>query len=284
MNDYDSGITFVSRLGLKVRVQKVNNERSSFANSATRLKSTSIGLAPTPWQLRGRGYLMFFRFSVDQQKRRSFLSRSQQARLEGGLSTVLLLDHQDSSVGSHQELLYIPGKLPCAGEQLSTFSKAYSSSQEAIDGARLHWGITKEAACFDFDADPTEFIHDDHSMVVAEKTTHFISVKKGSSNVLATGLRAYGPSFGLSSRFLPKSLLRMGQSLNNQSFVFQPELQARARLVHVDSLFINPTLFPDVRLARLVGCLQLNNLNMTYPLAQIDTIEHLIPGIAHKHA
>jgi len=262
----------------------VNNERSAFADSATRLKSTSIGLAPTPWQLRGRGYLMIFRFSPEQQKRSSFLGRSQQARLESGLSTVLLLDHQDSTIGSHQELLYIPGKLPCAGEQLSTFSKAYSSSQEAIDGARLHWGITKEAACFDFDADPTEFIHDDHSMVVAEKTTHFISVKKGSSNVLATGLRAYGPSFGLSSRFLPKSPLRMGQSLNNQSFVFQPEFQARARLVHIDSLFINATLFPDVRSARLVGCLQLNHLTMTYPLAKIDKVEHLLSGIADKHA
>lgn len=259
-------------------------DRFMSTNKDALLKPQATGIAPTPWQLQGRGYLMVFRFSAEQQKRSSFLSRSQQARLSSGLSTVLLLDHQDSSIGSHQELLYIPGKLPCAGERLPTFSKAYTSSQDAIDGARLHWGINKEIARFDFDADPTEFIHDDHSMVVAEKTSHFISVKKGTRSVLAAGLRAYGPSFGLSTRLLPKSLFRMGQKHNDQSFIFQPEFQARARLVHVDSLFINATLFPDVRLARLVGCLQLNNLNMTYPLAQIDTIEHLIPGIAHKHA
>lgn len=103
-----------------------------------------------PWELTGKGYVMFFKFPREFVMERGFLTPEDQERFAGGPGCIIIADYGTSNVGPYQELLFLPGRVKSGRKKLYTISKAYVSTEASVTNGRANWGIPKELAKFTF--------------------------------------------------------------------------------------------------------------------------------------
>ena len=208
---------------------------------------------PAPWSLRGKGYILIYKFTRDFVEKYGNVPDFLQGRFVGGFGSVMLVDYQASNAGPYGELLFIPGRFNFKGKKLHTISKIYVSSLESVVNGRANWGIPKERAEFAF-----EKLSDREERV---------RVSLGRTTVAEFGSRSGVIPFPVSTRLLPFPLVQLHEG---KRFYTSFSGSGKGRFATIENLEINAELFPDISLCRPIAAIRVEPFAITFPEAIVE--------------
>jgi len=208
---------------------------------------------PAPWSLRGKGYILIYKFKRDFVEQHGNVPDFLQGHYDGGFGSVMLVDYHESDVGPYGELLFIPGKFDCRGKKLNTISRIYVSSQESVVNGRANWGIPKQQAEFDF-----------KQLGTREER---IRVTLGGTPVVEFVIRSGVIPFPVSTRLLPFPLVQRHEGKN---FYTTFSGSGTGRLAKIKSLEVQSGLFPDISLCKPIAAIRVEPFAITFPKALIE--------------
>ncbi len=205
---------------------------------------------PAPWHLRGKGYIMVFRFSREFVQQNSFLPEAWMPWYKGGLGSVMLVDYQESEAGPYKELLFIPGRFSFWGQKHYTISKIYVSTASSVQNGRANWAIPKELADFDWQG---------------SANNEQITVKSQGAKVMEIALRAKGPKFPINTRVFPLSI---GQEEDGRTLITRPYGRGWGRIASVNTLSVNRAYFPDISGIKPLIAFRVDLFQMVFPASK----------------
>lgn len=208
---------------------------------------------PAPWSLRGKGYILIYKFQPTFIDKYGNVPGFLQGQYAGGFGSVMLVDYQESDVGPYGELLFIPGKFDFKGKKLDTISKIYVSSQESVVNGRANWGIPKEQAEFKFEK--------------LGSREERIRVSFSGTLVVEFVIRSGVLPFPVSTRLLPFPLVQLHEGKN---FYTSFSGSGIGRFAKIEKLEVNSDLFPNISLCRPIAAIRVDPFDITFPEALIE--------------
>lgn len=209
-------------------------------------------IAPAPWTLRGKGYILLYRFSKDFVEKQGFLTEfHRRYAFRGVVGAVMLVEYHHSPVGAYQELLFIPGLFRFAEASAFNISKIYVSTYESVYNGIENWGIPKELATFAIAKQ-------------ADKLERF-SVSDGEKVFFQADLKPFGLPLYVNTAWFP---FRFYQPLREQILITHPQGKGWARFCKVRNLQIDSRYFPDVSKEKLLGAMLVPHFTMHFPVPQ----------------
>lgn len=205
-------------------------------------------ISPAPWQLKGEGYLMLYRFSNEFLKKEGCISEKLKPFLWMNFGMVMLVNYQVSPVGPYGELLFIPGMFHYEGKYYWHISKIYVSSLDSVMNGRANWGIPKEMAEFKFE-----------SFEQGVKSAQVTVNGKMGFNCLFKD-KSFG--FPLSTSILPFQFI---QPLNGKEYVTHPNGSGKAFFSKSMELETGQGLFPSIETQTRLACLHIPNFSLAFP-------------------
>lgn len=215
---------------------------------------TGVPEIPAPWNLKGRGIILLYKFPEDFVLKHGFLSEEDKARYAGGLGATMIVDYESSDCGPYGELLFIPGRLHSEKGTANIISKIYVSSESSMVNGRANWGIPKELADFNF-----ERSNRSESVIVKRDGKTFFEARFSSG-----GLR-----FPVHTALIPFPL---SQNLDGRRFHTRYSGYGWGRLARIESMNIDAALFPDLTQARPLVVMTIEDFRITFPVARIEPI------------
>lgn len=221
-------------------------------------------VAPPPWHLHGRGYIVLMHF------RQAFAARCAEklpglaGNACGGVGAVMVVDYDGSGVGPYRELLLVPGRFRIGGRKRYAVTDIVVSSRNSVVNGRANWGLPKELAQF-----------------------RLRTVEDGSEHVDVTGDRGSLAQLAFRSRRLPfpattafalpawHSLVQPWRGRLYRTVVHASGWLRPARLEHA---VVDDALFPDFTGQRQLLCLRVTRFRMTFPPAAT------VPAAAESNA
>lgn len=214
------------------------------------LEPSGIRLYPAPWNLRGSGYILIYRFAREFVENNGFLSDTFKGSFQGGFGAAMLVNYECSTAGPYQELLFIPGNVNYRGYNRKTISKIYVSTDDSVANGRINWGIPKELARFRFRK--------------TGKNTESIEVTNGPTTFFSAQLESGGLKFPVSTAVAPFTLMQYIDELLFTNF----SGRGWAQLASVKSLQINQGLFPDFSERKPLFAIRVDPFVITFPVAR----------------
>lgn len=205
-------------------------------------------IAPAPWTLNGKGYVLLYRFPKAWVQRYGFLAEYQRDTFKLGIGAVMLVDYETSGVGPYRELLFIPGLFKLGGHWTYSISKIYVSSYDSVWNGIENWGIPKELADFDWKT------QGDYEHV---RVSH-----QGRSFFEAT-LRPSAKRWPINTRFFP---LRVTQHLRSDSIFTQPTAQGKGGLARAVTVHAEAADFPPLGQLKPLMVLSVQDFQMVFPV------------------
>jgi hypothetical protein len=201
---------------------------------------TEASIVAAPWQLRGQGaMLLVWQPDIRQ------------------MGLFIVADYQQSNAGPYHEVLWIPSVHSGAIKGSPSITRIYVSTQVSVDSGQHNWGIPKALAGFDLTCQAQRLQCNVWTV--------------GREPIAQIDLQAYGPSFLVNSRWLPRSWLRLVQDWQGQRFCFAPQARGRARLARVSLWHIDALRFAQIH-GRVVGALMIDDFQMSFPVAQVSSL------------
>ncbi len=210
---------------------------------------------PAPWSLRGKGYILIYKFNRDFVEKYGNVPDFLQGHYVGGFGSVMLVDYLQSDAGPYGELLFIPGKFDFEGKRLDTISKIYVSSAESVVNGRANWGIPKEQAEFEFEQ--------------LNRLEERIRVSLGGTSVAEFVIRSGALPFPVSTKLLPFPLI---QRHEGKHFYTTFSGSGTGRFAKIEKLQINSELFPDISLCKPIAAIKVEPFAITFPEAVMKDI------------
>lgn len=208
---------------------------------------------PAPWNLRGTGYIFLYKFTKKFVGQYGNVPEFLTGNFAGGFGSVMLVDYEKSDAGPYGELLFIPGKFRFGGKKLDTISKIYVSTMESVKNGRANWGIPKEKADFSFEKIGKG----------TEKATVTVDGKAAAEFTLRSGKL----SFPVSTKLLPFPLVQKHEGKYYFTNFFG---KGKGHFASIDSIKIDPALFPDVSLCRPIAVIRVDPFDITFPVARTE--------------
>lgn len=202
-----------------------------------------------PWNLKGRGYILLYKFNQEFVQNKSFLPPFLNYSFKGGFGAIMILDYLDSDVGPYQELLFIPGKFNHKSKKYYSITKIFVSSMESVVNGRNNWGIPKQLADFKYNKDFTE-----------------ISVDIEGINVLNFRADFHFLKIPVSTKLFSLPLL---QRLNKKDYYTRFKGKGFAKFAKIKTIESNPELFPDINNKKRIASFKIENFNIQFPKAII---------------
>lgn len=162
----------------------------------------------------------------------------------------MLVDYRESPVGAYRELLFIPGKFRTPHGKHYCITRIIVDSEASTRSGRANWGIPKFTGTFS-----------------TEKTgdTECIRVFDGSGNCgFDIRLRAGGLRFPVSTALMP---LHLYQEMEGVRYLTTPKGSGSGRLARVEHADVDPSFFPDIRQAKPLLAVRVENFKMVFPEA-----------------
>ncbi len=213
---------------------------------------------PAPWSLRGKGYILIYKFKRDFVEKHGNVPDFLQGHYAGGFGSVMLVDYQQSDAGPYGELLFIPGKFKFKGKRLDTISKIYVSSEESVVNGRTNWGIPKERADFEFEQ--------------LNSLEERIRVRLGGARIAEFIIRSGALPFPVSTKLLPFPLV---QQQEGKYFYTTFSGSGTGRLAKIERLEVNSDYFPDISSCKPIAVIKVDPFAITFPKAVIKEIERI---------
>jgi hypothetical protein len=206
-------------------------------------------IAPAPWSLSGRGFVLIYHFSHAFNARYGFLENYQHQAYKGWLGAVMLVDYESSDVGPYQELLFIPGLFHLGGKPSFSISKIYVSTTESQWNGYNNWGIPKEVASFKVSGN--------------SDSTHFQVLEKGKSEAFFDAqLKTWGPSIPLTSKLLPLSHIIQKKE---EELLFTPiSVKGTTKTASLQHIQADPLHFPPLQKLKPILCLSVEDFSMQF--------------------
>ena len=214
-----------------------------------------VSMAPPPWSLTGRGYILLVRMPQAALDDPAFIPPELRGRRHGGVALVMLVDYEASAVGPYRELLYIPGRFDFPNGRHYSITRIYVSSMASVVNGRVNWGIPKD--CCDFDFRYGEDGEDELSVAHAGRRFAHLRLKAG-------GLR-----LPFTSRLLPRFLLTLSQIYGKQQFTYVPSASGQLQFARVLDWQFDGTLFPDLARGKVLACVKTPRFAMTFPVSTL---------------
>jgi hypothetical protein len=205
---------------------------------------------PAPWGLKGRGFILMYRFPEEFVRESCFLPEEWKILKWSGHGLVMLVDYQDSPVGPYHELLIIPGKANIGGKRVHSISKIYVDSFDSMYDGRSNWGIPKELADFSWKVKDHR-----HDIQVGFNPWFEISIEAGSI------------PFPIDTRLLP---IHLYQELDGQKFRVSPTGKGSGRFSLVKEVSVDPLFFPELNLLEPLVAIYVDPFRMTFPIADTE--------------
>jgi hypothetical protein len=205
-------------------------------------------ISPAPWQLKGEGYLMLYRFSNEFLKKEGYITEELKSSLCLNVGLVMLVNYQSSPVGPYGELLFIPGMFHYKGKYYWHISKIYVSSLDSVMNGRTNWGIPKELAEFEF-----------------EKLNQGITsakVKLNGELVFNGQFKDKALGFPLSTALFPFQFI---QPLNGKEYITHPRGSGKAFFSKPLELTTGQGFFPSIDTQTRLACLHIPNFSLAFP-------------------
>lgn len=218
-------------------------------------KNSEIKKYPAPWSLKGKGFVLLYRFSKKEIEEDAFLSQKFKDSFLGGFGAVMIVDYQESNAGPYQELLFIPGNFSYTGKKKKTISKIYVSTLESVYNGRRNWGIPKEQAAFNFEK--------------IEKHTTQIQVSSKRDDIFDITLKSGRVKFPVNTKFLPFPLV---QEHEKKVFYTKFSGSGTGRLAKVLNLKVNHELFPKILEKKPFVSLMVDPFTIHFPKSTIKNI------------
>jgi len=222
------------------------------------LTENSVRRVPAPWDLRGSGYILLYKFpkgfAIEEGRIPPFL----EASFAGGLGAVMLVDYAESNAGPYGELVFIPGRFHCRGKKLDCITKIYVSTLESVVNGWENWAIPKEQADFVFATQENQ-------------GTETVSITRGGEPVLDVMLKHGGISFPMHTSLLPFPLV---QEKDGELYYTSFSGKGTARFAHVEEMRVNPELFPDIQPYHPLMSIRIDNFAITFPPARTARLAH----------
>ncbi len=205
-------------------------------------------ISPAPWQLKGEGYLMLYRFSNEFLMKEGCISEELKPFLWMNIGMVMLVNYQVSPVGPYGELLFIPGMFHYKGKYYWHISKIYVSSLDSVINGRANWGIPKELAEFEFKN--------------LDQGIHSVKVMTNGEMVFDCHFKDRSLGFPLSTSILPFQFI---QPLNAKEYVTHPKGSGKAFFSPPQDLVTGHGLFPSIGTQRRLTSLHIPNFSLAFP-------------------
>jgi hypothetical protein len=208
---------------------------------------------PAPWTLHGSGYIMVYRFPKCLRGSNFFAPDSMPREDFTGFGTVMLANYTESTAGPYGELLFIPGRFRYGRKKYYCITKIYVSTMVSVENGRDNWGIPKELADFSFTR--------------LDEKRELVSISKNGTPIVEMVIRKRGIPYPLSTRLFPVPLV---QHLAGKTYFTRFRGMGKSRLGVIESICVNPGLFPDISAHRplFVKCVQ--NFTIEFPPAEIQ--------------
>jgi len=207
-------------------------------------------IAPAPWKLQGKGYILLYRFSKDFVEKQGFLTDFHQKHtFKGIIGAVMLVDYNSSPVGAYQELLFIPGLFRFQDATAFNISKIYVSTYESVYNGIENWGIPKELAKFNIEKQNNGY----------ERFEAFFEEK----TFFKADLKPFGLPFYVNTAWFP---FWFYQPLREQVLVTHPQGKGWAKLCKIKNLQIDSHYFPDVSKQKLLAAIAVPRFTMYFPV------------------
>ncbi|MBS3748338.1 MAG: hypothetical protein KGY67_01400 [Candidatus Thermoplasmatota archaeon] len=222
---------------------------------STNHEENMIKKYPAPWSLKGKGFILLYRFSKKEIQTDDFLSQKFKDSFLGGFGAVMIVDYQESNAGPYQELLFIPGNIRYAGKKKKTISKIYVSTLVSKMNGIQNWAIPKEHASFDFKE--------------SEKHITQIQVSSKKNNIIDLKLKNGRMKIPVNTKFLPFPLV---QEHEDKAFYTKFSGSGTGRLAKVLHLKVNSEMFPKLSEKKPVVSLRVDPFTIHFPKSTIKKI------------
>ena len=213
-------------------------------------------MVKAPWNLSGQGYMILYRFKkqwvADAKQVPSFLA----GKFLGGFGSIMIVDYQTSDAGPYGELLFIPGKFNYRGKKLNTISTIYVSTNASVVNGIENWAIPKGLADFKFGNNTKN----------EGTTTEEITVTKDAKLISKWRFTPKGLKFPLHTSLLPFPLVQMR---DGKEFYTKFSGYGSGQFCKLNSVEINPELFPDVTNVKPFAIIKVNPFHICFPEAII---------------
>ncbi len=206
-----------------------------------------------PWQLRGDGYVIFYRF--DREFALHWTPPELHDRYRGGTGAVAFVNYKDSPVGGYGELLFIPGRFHDGQKDRLSITRIFVSTYSSVMSGRANWGIPKERASFNLNLDQSG---------VETLTTEAINGEPIAQFTVRPGLLKMPLP---NNRFFPLQLVQWweGQQYNTKFWG-----SGRLGLMDVESMQINGAQFPDISGQTPVGAVKVWGFGLTFGVPKVQ--------------
>lgn len=201
--------------------------------------------SPPPWELRGEGIILIFRFKKDWVENSALLPKHLKGKFKGGLGYVMLVNYDKSPVGPYHELLIIPGKFRKTKNQAIT--KIYVDSKASTENGRNNWGIPKETLPFSWKK---------------ESGKDLVEIKSGEKVIFSTEISSGGISFPVTTSIFPISLC---QTWNKVKYYTKPSGTGWGKLARIKKLELDPNFFPDIRTIKPLLAIKVSPFHISFP-------------------
>lgn len=216
-----------------------------------------IQQVPAPWRLKGKGYILVYRFRNRLED--SNFPEYMRGKEMKGFGAIMAIDYLKSDAGPYRELLIIPGTYHFQEGDLSgktrSISNIYVSTLESVENGRKNWGIPKERAEFDIQK--------------TGKNRETVQVFRGDDLVFQAEFETAGPSFPAHTFFLPNTIT---QVLNDTIYITRPRGRGRARFSRLKHIRANHDHFPDINPFFPFSVIKMENFTLTFPEADIHPL------------
>ncbi len=211
---------------------------------------------PSPWSLKGKGYMMLYKFPESFAMKNSFLSNKQKSNFCGGLGSVMLVDYEYSTAGPYRELLYIPGKFNYNENgkkcKRNAITRIFVSTMESVDNGRENWGIPKELAEFNINK--------------AADNSEIWSIKVDGKIIFSAKMKSFFLPFPVSTKLMPFPLI---QELNDKTYFTDFSGYGIGKFSKISDMKIDKNYFPDIACVKPLTVVRVDNFKITFPVSRI---------------
>jgi hypothetical protein len=224
-----------------------------------------IMIAPPPWTLKGRGFILVYRLERQWLLEHGFIPESRLSSFVGGLSAVMLVDYRESNCGPYFELLFVPGVFrQSGGATHHAITKIFVSTQMSVDSGIANWAIPKERADFAWNSgartDEIRVSQDEHVFFEAKFSSGAVGWPFNAGWIPAPVRTLAQPELE------PTTLIPRVQG---RTLLTAPNASGGVRIARVLEAQVDPAHFPDLSAFKPLAIVKADPFKMMFPVSTI---------------
>jgi hypothetical protein len=217
--------------------------------------NSQVPLKPAPWQLTGNGFILVYWFSKSFLLKSDLIPPGMMADFRGGPSVVVLVNYHRSDVGPYYELLFMPGRFEHKGQQFSSITKIYVSTEASVVNGRKNWAIPKEIANFDWQID--------------EDGLENVQVRQRDQTFANFMFQPFGPTLPASTGLIPPGWRTVMQPGDTHLLFTKLQSSGKVKLARCRDVEIDGNFFPNLTRGRLLVTCKVSQFDMIFPVATL---------------